>query len=229
MIMVREMPHLKQPATAAALKNSAAAKMPLELAGASKMLQLMEAADDIFLAKGYHSATMNDVAKAAGMSKKTVYRLIPSKAELFVALLEHHQKKLVLPAIQEDWTPREILIKNLFALGQFMLAPNQTSIVRLIMAEYTHSNDFGRAFHQRQMMKARTLVENCLLPLLPPAWVKTGDLRETAGMLFGMAIAEFHLSILIGFRHAPSKLVLERRISHAVDMLLAGCESKKPF
>ena len=51
------------------------------------MRQLIAAAEDIFLAKGYHAATMNDVAKAAGMSKKTVYMMIESKAELFGALL----------------------------------------------------------------------------------------------------------------------------------------------
>ena len=58
-----------------------------EAAGDARMLQLIEAAEDIFLAKGYHAATMNDVAKAAGMSKKTVYTIIESKAELFGALL----------------------------------------------------------------------------------------------------------------------------------------------
>ncbi|OYV38447.1 MAG: TetR family transcriptional regulator, partial [Acidocella sp. 20-61-6] len=42
------------------------------------MLKLFDAAEDIFLLKGYHTATMSDVAKAAGMSKKTVYQLVES-------------------------------------------------------------------------------------------------------------------------------------------------------
>ena len=60
---------------------------PNAAGNADRMLQLITAAEDIFLAKGYHTATMSDVAKAAGMSKKTVYTMIESKAELFGALL----------------------------------------------------------------------------------------------------------------------------------------------
>jgi len=42
-------------------------------------------------------------------------------------------------------------------------------------------------------------------------------------MLFGMAIGEFHLTVLIGYRPPPTKAALENRIHHAVETFLAGC------
>jgi hypothetical protein len=42
-------------------------------------------------------------------------------------------------------------------------------------------------------------------------------------MLFGMAIGEFHIGVLIGFRPQPTKAMLENRIRRAVDIFLAGC------
>ena len=48
-------------------------------------------------------------------------------------------------------------------------------------------------------------------------------------MLFGMAIGEFHLSVLIGFRQAPTKQMLEKRIRQAVDIfMLAAARPKCP-
>ncbi len=194
---------------------------------AVKMLQLIEAAEDIFLAKGYHTATMNDVAAAAGMSKKTVYQLIESKAGLFAALLEYHQEKLNIPVTQAGWTAHEILVQNLLALAQFLLSPQQISIIRLIMAEYTHGKDFGRVFHQKRVMKAKLLLETCLTEIGPAGGGELADVKEMAAMLFGMALGEFHLGVLIGFRPMPTKVALTRRIRLAVDVFLQGCAASR--
>jgi AcrR family transcriptional regulator len=189
----------------------------------AKMLLLIEAAEDIFLAKGYHSATMSDVAKAAGMSKKTVYQLISSKAELFVALLAHYQSLLSFPTTQPDWSIQTILVENLLCLAKFVLSPDQIAIIRLIMAEYTHSPDLGRIFHQNRFKKAKTRLETCLLDIAASQNFELTNASEMSAMLFGMAIGEFHISVLIGFRPPPSKPALEKRIRHAVNIFLAGC------
>jgi AcrR family transcriptional regulator len=190
----------------------------------AKLSQLIAAAEDIFLAKGYHTATMSDVAKAAGMSKKTVYQLIESKAELFVALLAHQQSLLTFPKEQPDWSTSDILVQHLLCLARFVLAPQQIAIVRLVMAEYTHSPDFGRAFHQKRLTKARHQLEDCLVQIAQRQGVVLRDPREMAAMLFGMALGEFHIGTLLGFRSAPGRVVLERRIRHAVELFLSGCE-----
>jgi len=189
----------------------------------ARLLQLIEAAEDIFLAKGYHAATMSDVAKAAGMSKKTVYTIIDSKAELFGALLAHHQALLVFPEPEPDWTTRDILINHLTVLGRFLLSPQQIALIRLIMAEYTHSPDLGRIFHRNRVTKAKSKLESCLAELAVKQGCPHADPKEMAAMLFGMAIGELHFGVLIGFRATPSKQQLEKRIHQAVDIFLTGC------
>ncbi len=196
-------------------------------AAACRMTQLIEAAEDIFLAKGYHSATMNDVAKAAGMSKKTVYSLVESKAELFAALMGHHQSLIEFPETQPDWTERDILNANLLCLAQFLLSPGQISILRLIMAEYTHSPDLGRVFMRKRVMKAKTKLENCLAELAQSHGCAGADAKDMAAMLFGMAIGEFHIGVLIGFRPPPTQQQLETRVRQAVDIFLGGCMAGK--
>jgi len=216
--------HITEPVRVKRLPRPASKADALQ---AAKLLQLIEAAEDIFLAKGYHTATMSDVAKAAGMSKKTLYQLVESKAGLFAALLEYRQEKLVIPVTQDNWPLHEILEQNLLCLAQFLLSAQQISIIRLIMAEYTHGKDFGRVFHQKRVMKAKLLLENCLTEIGPPAYRKVDNIKEMAAMLFGMALGEFHLGVLIGFRPMPTKAVLTRRIRLAVALFLGGWEATK--
>jgi TetR/AcrR family transcriptional repressor of mexJK operon len=194
----------------------------LAAADTPKMMQLIAAAEDIFLAKGYHTATMSDVAKAAGMSKKTVYQLIESKAALFVELLAHQQSLLVYPEPRPEWSLNDVLVENLVCLARFLLSPQQIAIIRLIMAEYTHSPDLGRAFHKKGVMKARNRMETCLGEIALKQGFVLRDPREMSAMLFGMAMGEFHLGVLIGFRAAPGRAALERRIRCAVELFMTG-------
>ncbi len=193
-----------------------------DMLNSPKMLKLIDAAEDIFLAKGYHTATMSDVAAQAGMSKKTVYQLIESKADLFAILLAHHQSLLKFPEVQPDWSIHDILTANLICLARFLLSREQISIVRLIMAEYTHSPDLGRVFHLKRVQKARSLLEICLADIAKRSGCEDCNVREMSAMLFGMAIGEFFLGALIGFRGTPTKAQLETRVKNAVTIFLGG-------
>ncbi len=190
----------------------------------SRLTHLLQAAETIFLAKGYHTATMADVAKAAGMSKKTVYRIVSSKAGLFVALLSYRHSFISFPKPPPEWEPKQILIENLRILAKFMLSKEQIAIVRMIMAEYTHSPDLVNLFHQKRVTKALSILETCLANY-PVCRGQPAMAREMSEILFGMVLGEFLLSTMIGFRSLPSKATLERRIHLAVDLFLAACLS----
>lgn len=50
--------------------------------------RLVRAARECFVAKGYGATSMSEVAKAAQVSRKTLYARFPSKADLFRAILD---------------------------------------------------------------------------------------------------------------------------------------------
>src|SRR6266536_1419929 len=57
--------------------------------------QLLAAAREVFVAQGYHSAAMDDIAERAGVSKPVLYQHFPGKLDLYLALLETHASELV--------------------------------------------------------------------------------------------------------------------------------------
>jgi AcrR family transcriptional regulator len=52
--------------------------------------QLLAAAQEVFVANGYHAAAMDDIAERAGVSKPVLYQHFPSKLDLYLALLDQH-------------------------------------------------------------------------------------------------------------------------------------------
>ena len=56
--------------------------------------QILEAALECFATRGYHSATMDDLVRASGLSKGSLYWHFSSKEEVFLALFDRFVEEL---------------------------------------------------------------------------------------------------------------------------------------
>jgi AcrR family transcriptional regulator len=56
--------------------------------------QLLGAAQEVFVAQGYHAAAMDEIAERAGVSKPVLYQHFPGKLELYLALLDESAEAL---------------------------------------------------------------------------------------------------------------------------------------
>lgn len=71
---------------------------PKGLPDAAQRAALVAAAHRLFVTHGYGGTTMDALAAECRMSKRTLYRFFPGKAELFAAVVEaHRQSMLALP------------------------------------------------------------------------------------------------------------------------------------
>ncbi len=62
----------------------------------ARRTQLLAAAQEVFVARGYHGAAMDEIADRAGVSKPVLYQHFPGKLELYLALIDHQAELLVL-------------------------------------------------------------------------------------------------------------------------------------
>ncbi|MEV0582632.1 TetR/AcrR family transcriptional regulator [Nonomuraea sp. NPDC050310] len=56
--------------------------------------RILEAAAELFAAKGAPNVTMDDIARAAGVGRGTLYRRFPDRASIATALLDSHEAAL---------------------------------------------------------------------------------------------------------------------------------------
>ena len=73
---------------------AATARRTSRLPRSARRVQLLRAAQDVFVAQGFHAAAMDDIADRAGVSKPVLYQHFPGKRELYLALLEEHVGQL---------------------------------------------------------------------------------------------------------------------------------------
>ena len=59
----------------------------------AKRRQILDGARRAFLANGFDAASMNEIARAAGVSKGTLYVYFKSKEELFEAIVEFQKRE----------------------------------------------------------------------------------------------------------------------------------------
>ena len=80
---------------AAPAAGSGAAKQGNRLPRDERREQLLAAASEVFVDRGYHAAGMDEIADRAGVSKPVLYQHFSSKLELYLAVLAEHVEKLV--------------------------------------------------------------------------------------------------------------------------------------
>ncbi|MGY1813488.1 TetR/AcrR family transcriptional regulator [Blastococcus sp. SYSU D00820] len=68
--------------------GQAPARRTSRLPRGARRLQLLQAAQEVFVAQGFHAAAMDEIADRAGVSKPVLYQHFPGKRELYLALLE---------------------------------------------------------------------------------------------------------------------------------------------
>lgn len=61
----------------------------------ARRAQLLEVALEVFVEQGYHSASMDEIADRAGVSKPVLYQHFPGKLDLYLALLEQSCDQMI--------------------------------------------------------------------------------------------------------------------------------------
>ncbi|MGW5718942.1 TetR/AcrR family transcriptional regulator [Amycolatopsis sp. NPDC003865] len=76
--------------------------MPERADAARNRAKILEAAEELFTARGAADVTMEDIARAAGVGRGTLYRRYPDRAAIAVALLDEHERRLQESLLRGD-------------------------------------------------------------------------------------------------------------------------------
>ncbi|MFM1843004.1 MAG: hypothetical protein RLZZ490_1742, partial [Cyanobacteriota bacterium] len=115
--------------------------------------QILAGALKIFTTQGYAAASMDRIAKAAGVSKPTLYSYFQDKEGLFLALVRHLTQQCDplfphRPAIAELDLPPEIVLRQLAdkALTGFAQNTALLTLIRLIIGESERFPTLAQSF-----------------------------------------------------------------------------------
>jgi AcrR family transcriptional regulator len=182
--------------------------------------RILDTAERIFTETGYGAATMEEIARGAGMSKKTLYGVFSDKREVFTALI-HDIDGYPNGALTFDpANSRKELKARLLKLAQVALSRRQVEVTRLVISEARHCPELAVEFHAKAMQKGRAYLAGALQSFVDanPSIV-IEDIETTAVTLFGAILGDLHFCALLGERPVGGKK-LEVHIDSCLDLVL---------
>jgi AcrR family transcriptional regulator len=187
---------------------------------------IVEAAAGEFQANGYAGTSMSTVAQRAGISTKTMYRLIPTKADLFTRVVADRIQLFML-AIDDETLDEDGLLpaleRILVAYGRLTLSEETIAINRLVIGEYDRFPEIGQAFYETAIMRTNLAIETWLRRQNQRGLIELPDPQAATGMLRGMMIMELQRAVMLGRRSAPDEAEIAYRAKLCARVFLRGC------
>jgi AcrR family transcriptional regulator len=187
---------------------------------------LIEAARQEFQANGYAGTCLNDVAQRAGVSTKTMYRLIPNKAELLQRVLSDTIGRFMIDFDAEalDALPLpEAIERMLIAYGSLTLSKETIAISRLVIRESCQFPEVAAAFYETAIAPTTEAMADWLRRQCERGLIALEDPRLAAEMLRGMMIMEPQRAVMLGQRPVPSREEIVARAKECTQLFLKGC------
>jgi AcrR family transcriptional regulator len=162
--------------------------------------ELLDAALDLFVERGYASTRLEDVAKRAGVSKGTLYLYFTNKEELFKAVV----RASIVPAIGAaedaiagfDGHSADLLRYVMLGWWERLGATKASGIVKLVMAEAGNFPDLAD-FYRKEVIERST---DMLTGLLSRA-AERGEFRPLNATLMTQVLIAPMLT-LITWKHS---------------------------
>ena len=190
---------------------------------------IIVAAREEFHANGYAGASIVRVAQRAGVSTKTMYRLIPTKADLFRSIISERISRFVLEIDEAhlDTLPiEEALAQLLASYGTLTLDEETPLTLRLVYAECERFPEIASAFFDLAIRRTTQTMEGWFKRQTDLGRIEAHDPSMAVGMLRGMMIMEPQRALMFGQRTPPDPSEIAGRARYCARLFLDGCRRK---
>jgi AcrR family transcriptional regulator len=187
--------------------------------------ELMSAALDLFVERGFAATRLDEVAARAGVSKGTLYLYFSSKEELFKAVI----RSGIVPLIERGerlmdehrGTSAELLREIMFNWWNSVGATKLGGIPKLMFSECRNFPEIGKFYYDEVISRGHLLVQTVL-----ERGMKSGEFRRMdANYAMRMILAP--LVYLLLWRHSfdfcdSKRVEPEKYLDQHLDMIVHG-------
>jgi AcrR family transcriptional regulator len=190
---------------------------------------IYEAARHEFGGAGYAATSMETVARRAGVSTKTLYRLTESKAGLFEGMVSDRIDRFLATVKLEEIEHAEIevaLQAALLACAELALDKEVIALQRTVLRDAGQFADIARTFYTKGIQRSAAALAQWLAVQQKRGLIALDDVDEAAGILLGMVISAPQRAATFGGEPLPSRQDIEARVRTCAALFLRGCQIK---
>jgi TetR/AcrR family transcriptional regulator, mexJK operon transcriptional repressor len=196
---------------------------PRDDAATLKMRQILAAARKIFLQLGYEAASMDAIARQAGVSKATLYTHFDGKHALFAALIglecQHLSDQIGRQALDEPDIRRALrgLAED---FNNLLCTEESLAMYRIVVAETPRFPELGSNFYNSGPKVMIDRIADLLRRAADRGLLKIPDAHVAAVQFISLVRGDSHLTRILGVTSAMT--MPADYVDSGVDLFLAG-------
>jgi TetR/AcrR family transcriptional repressor of mexJK operon len=192
-----------------------------------KAAAILDAAGEVFLAKGYVGTSMDEVAAVASVSKQTVYKHFRDKEALFheliIATVQRSGEVADAPVLPGERPWEDELRAYARVLLHGVMQPRVLRLRRVVIGEATRFPALGRAFYDRGLARTVATLAPFLSGLAEEGRLAVDDPPLAAEHFVWLVLSiPLNRAMLLGDDHGVAAEDLDRYADAGVDAFLAA-------
>jgi len=192
--------------------------------------ELLRAALELFVAKGFSATRSDEVAARAGVSKGTLYLYFPSKEELFKAVVRNNIASLIAEgqriADAFEGSSEELLRLLMHAWWRRVGDSDAGGIFKIIVAEVRNFPELARFYTDEVILPAYRLVSGALQRGIDSGEFRAVPVREATHTLIApLLLQALHRHSVGACTTTGLEMNPTRLIDTQIDLMLRGLQS----
>ncbi len=191
----------------------------------AKRRQIVDGARAVFFSQGFDAASMNDIARAAGVSKGTLYVYFRHKEQLFEAIVDQEceaQAEGIFDLDPNDHDVGAVLTRLGLAYVRFLCRPEKASAIRTVIAIAERMPELGRRFYESGPARGIARLAAYIAAQVEAGVLVVEDSEIAAAQLMEAYQAMIFKSMVFNFVREPNQQQVERVVRLAVAAFLAA-------
>ncbi|MEW9919978.1 TetR/AcrR family transcriptional regulator [Marimonas sp. MJW-29] len=186
--------------------------------------QVLEGARQVFMVDGFEGASVDDIARAAAVSKATLYSYFPDKRLLFMEVANAEcarQSQEALDSIDMAAPPREVLSQAGHHFLRFITSTFGQQIFRICVAESDRFPEIGQRFYASGPAVMRAEMAQYFSEAVARGELQIDDYVLAADQFGELCKADIWTRLIFGVSKNVSDAEIDRVVEGAVEMFMA--------
>lgn len=189
-----------------------------------KFDQVLAGARTVFLRDGFEGASVDDIAREAGVSKATLYSYFPDKRLLFMEVAKAECRRQADAAVEltaDALPPAEVLTAAARRLTGFLVSDFGLKVFRICVAETDRFPELGHEFYHSGPRLVHDRLSAYLRSAVARGELVIEDIDLAADQFAELCKTGLHNRALFGMGKCCKPADIDRTITGAVQMFLA--------
>ena len=191
----------------------------------AKRRQILEGARSVFLSQGFDRASMDEIARAAGVSKGTLYVYFNSKQRLFEDLIVEDRRAQAEQIVDFDVADpdiRGVLTRFGVNLCEMLQRPQTVALIRIVIAASAQFPDIGRTLYASGPAHGIKRISAYFDAQVARGALSMRDTELGAAQFIELCLCRSLKPLLFSVTGPASRASIEANVTSAVDMILAA-------